>query len=90
MYEPEVAELPKSDVEQSEETTGNGGDSGAPPAPYTAGGQEEEEGELPAEFEKLWKPTSENPLDFNSWTDLLQYCEQEVSVGKVTALHRSY
>uniref|UniRef100_A0A8C1U6I7 Si:ch211-114c17.1 n=1 Tax=Cyprinus carpio TaxID=7962 RepID=A0A8C1U6I7_CYPCA len=45
--------------------------------PYTAEGEEEEEGEMPADFQRLWKLTSDNPQDFNSWTDLLQYCEQE-------------
>lgn len=38
----------------------------------------EEEGELPADFERLWKAAHDNPQDFTSWTDLLQYCEQEV------------
>ncbi len=39
---------------------------------------EDEEGELPADFERLWKAAHDNPQDFTSWTDLLQYCEQEV------------
>lgn len=82
LHEPEVAEPSKPDVELSSESAGNE-DLGAPAAPYTAEGQEEEEGELPAEFEKLWKLTSENPLNFNTWTDLLQYCEQEVTIGNV-------
>ncbi|KAJ3587611.1 hypothetical protein NHX12_011208 [Muraenolepis orangiensis] len=38
---------------------------------------EDEEGELPADFERLWKAANEMPSDFTSWTDLLQYCEQE-------------
>ncbi|XP_032384131.1 pre-mRNA-processing factor 39 isoform X1 [Etheostoma spectabile] len=38
---------------------------------------EDEEGELPADFERLWKSAHDNPQDFTSWTDLLQYCEQE-------------
>lgn len=38
----------------------------------------DEEGELPADFERLWKGAHDNPQDFTSWTDLLQYCEQEV------------
>lgn len=43
---------------------------------------EHEEGEtLPADFERLWKAAHDNPQDFTSWTDLLQYCEQEVCVG---------
>ncbi|XP_018592540.1 pre-mRNA-processing factor 39 [Scleropages formosus] len=40
-------------------------------------GDEEEEGELPADFDRLWRVAHENPLEFSSWTDLLQYCEQE-------------
>lgn len=39
---------------------------------------EDVEGSLPVEFERLWKAASDNPQDFTSWTDLLQYCEQEV------------
>ena len=39
---------------------------------------EDEEGELPADFERLWKAAHDSPQDFTSWTDLLQYCEQEV------------
>ncbi|XP_055033948.2 pre-mRNA-processing factor 39 isoform X2 [Misgurnus anguillicaudatus] len=69
-HEPEG--FTKPDVEQSGETGGDGENA----APYTAQG-DEEEAELPADFEKFWKQTCENPLDFNSWTDLLQYCEQE-------------
>ncbi|KAK5896964.1 hypothetical protein CesoFtcFv8_010073 [Champsocephalus esox] len=38
---------------------------------------EDEEGEIPADFERLWKAAHDNPQDFTSWTDLLQYCEQE-------------
>lgn len=71
-HEPEAAGFTKPDVEQSGETGGDGENA----APYTAQG-DEEEADLPADFEKLWKQTCENPLDFNSWTDLLQYCEQE-------------
>lgn len=37
-----------------------------------------EDEELPADFERLWKTAHDNPQDFTSWTDLLQYCEQEV------------
>ncbi|KAM4555748.1 pre-mRNA-processing factor 39 [Odontesthes bonariensis] len=51
-----------------------------PPAP------EDEEGELPADFERLWKAAHDNPQDFTSWTDLLQYCEQE---SHVTASRRA-
>lgn len=31
----------------------------------------------PSDFERLWKAAHDNPQDFTSWTDLLQYCEQE-------------
>lgn len=42
-------------------------------------GEEEEDGrEPPVDFERQWKLVNDNPQDFNSWTDLLQYCEQEV------------
>lgn len=51
------------------------------PASFSiAPGTEDEEGELPADFERLWKAAYDNPQDFTSWTDLLQYCEQEVRV----------
>uniref|UniRef100_A0A8C1U7X7 Pre-mRNA-processing factor 39 n=1 Tax=Cyprinus carpio TaxID=7962 RepID=A0A8C1U7X7_CYPCA len=68
---------PKTDVKESAERGADGGDTGVPTTPYTAEGEEEEEGEMPADFQRLWKLTSDNPQDFNSWTDLLQYCEQE-------------
>lgn len=32
----------------------------------------------PLEFERYWRATQENPLDFTAWTELLQYVEQEV------------
>ncbi|CAL8357184.1 unnamed protein product [Merluccius merluccius] len=48
-----------------------------PPAFSMAPLPEDEEGELPADFERLWKAANDNPNDFTSWTDLLQYCEQE-------------
>ncbi|XP_068596551.1 pre-mRNA-processing factor 39 [Brachionichthys hirsutus] len=40
-----------------------------------------EEGEMPADFERLWKAANDSPQDFTSWTDLLQYCEQESHVA---------
>ncbi|XP_048086917.1 pre-mRNA-processing factor 39 isoform X1 [Alosa alosa] len=61
----------------------------APAAPYampTVEGDEEDEGELPVDFERLWKAAHDNPQDFSSWTDLLQYCEQE---GHMTASRRA-
>lgn len=78
LYEPEVADLPKPDVVESVRSGADGGDTGVSTAPYTVEGAEEE-GEMPTDFERLWKHTSDNPQDFNSWTDLLQYCEQEVN-----------
>lgn len=47
-------------------------------APSETGEEEEEGREMPVDFERQWKLVTENPQDFNSWTDLLQYCEQEV------------
>jgi hypothetical protein len=44
---------------------------------------EDEEGELPADFERLWKAASDTPNDFTTWTDLLQYCEQEVGLALI-------
>lgn len=39
---------------------------------------EDEAGDLPEDFERLWNAAHHNSQDFTSWTDLLQYCEQEV------------
>ncbi|XP_040031075.2 pre-mRNA-processing factor 39 [Gasterosteus aculeatus] len=47
---------------------------------------EDDEGELPADFERLWKAAHDNPQDFTGWTDLLQYCEQE---SHITASRRA-
>ncbi|KAM8910521.1 pre-mRNA-processing factor 39 isoform 2-T2 [Spinachia spinachia] len=47
---------------------------------------EDDEGELPADFERLWKVAHDNPQDFTGWTDLLQYCEQE---SHITASRRA-
>uniref|UniRef100_A0A8C6NL53 Pre-mRNA-processing factor 39-like n=4 Tax=Nothobranchius furzeri TaxID=105023 RepID=A0A8C6NL53_NOTFU len=41
---------------------------------------------LPSDFECLWTAANNNPQDFTSWTDLLQYCEQE---GNFTASRRA-
>ncbi|XP_054647852.1 pre-mRNA-processing factor 39 isoform X2 [Dunckerocampus dactyliophorus] len=38
---------------------------------------EDEDGAMPADFERLWEAAHDSPHDFASWTDLLQYCEQE-------------
>uniref|UniRef100_A0A3Q3W5F2 Uncharacterized protein n=1 Tax=Mola mola TaxID=94237 RepID=A0A3Q3W5F2_MOLML len=47
---------------------------------------EDEEGGLPADFERLWKAAHDNPQDFTCWTDLLQYCEHE---GHIPASRRA-
>ncbi|XP_058505015.1 pre-mRNA-processing factor 39 [Solea solea] len=69
-------------VEMSEEDNSAAASSEAPagldPAPFSIPqAADEEEGGLPADFERLWKASNDNPQDFTSWTDLLQYCEQE-------------
>lgn len=82
----EASEVPASPltemVEMSEE---NSSAADAPTCPQPDSfpitrAAEDEEGELPADFERLWKAANDNPQDFTSWTDLLQYCEQEVCV----------
>lgn len=40
--------------------------------------EEDEDGELPVDFDRLWKAAHDSPQEFSNWTDLLQYCEQEV------------
>uniref|UniRef100_A0A672YZZ8 Si:ch211-114c17.1 n=1 Tax=Sphaeramia orbicularis TaxID=375764 RepID=A0A672YZZ8_9TELE len=60
----------------------NGGAAVAPPCPDSTSlsvlpATEDEEGDPPADFDRLWKAAHDNPQDFTSWTDLLQYCEQE-------------
>lgn len=47
---------------------------------------EDDEGELPADFDRLWKAAHTNPPDFTCWTDLLQYCEQEVGLTETDLL----
>ncbi|CAG09751.1 unnamed protein product [Tetraodon nigroviridis] len=83
----EMSELaePPAGVEEMAEKNGAATEvPGAPvcPEPDSRASQpaaeEEEGGGLPAEFERLWKAASDNPQNFTSWTDLLQYCEQEV------------
>uniref|UniRef100_A0A8C6U805 Pre-mRNA-processing factor 39 n=1 Tax=Neogobius melanostomus TaxID=47308 RepID=A0A8C6U805_9GOBI len=37
--------------------------------------------EQPTDLERLWKAVHDRPQDFTSWTDLLQYCEQENNVA---------
>uniref|UniRef100_A0A674CLU0 Pre-mRNA-processing factor 39-like n=1 Tax=Salmo trutta TaxID=8032 RepID=A0A674CLU0_SALTR len=66
-----------------EVSEGNGGEEASEAAAATAynmplvENEEEEDGELPADFDRLWKLAHDNPQDFSSWTDLLQYSEQE-------------
>ncbi|XP_015240131.1 PREDICTED: pre-mRNA-processing factor 39-like [Cyprinodon variegatus] len=80
---------PPPPPEVSEE---NGGSTDAPEASATpencstAPTATNKEGELPADFERLWKAAHDNPQDFTSWTDLLQYSEQE---GHVVAYRRA-
>ncbi|KAM9356937.1 pre-mRNA-processing factor 39 [Symphorus nematophorus] len=94
----EVAASPLTEmVEMSEMSEENGSAAEAPEAPEAPVGPdpesfsmhpaaEDEEGELPADFERLWTAAHDNPQDFTSWTDLLQYCEQE---SHVTASRRA-
>lgn len=77
--------LPQPPIEMAELSEENGSAAAEPEAPVgpipsfsMLPGGEDEERELPADFERMWKATHENPHDFTSWTDLLQYCEQEV------------
>ncbi|XP_047658217.1 pre-mRNA-processing factor 39 isoform X2 [Tachysurus fulvidraco] len=76
---PEVTKFPQPDLGVSEDMGGT--DMADPSLAYSTGpvtGEEEmEEQELPVDFDRQWKLVNENPQDFNSWTDLLQYCEQE-------------
>lgn len=83
----EASEVPQSSSPEMVEMAEENG-SGAKPTEISAGHEhssfsdpsagENEEKHLPADFERLWLTAHENPLDFTSWTDLLQYCEQEV------------
>lgn len=81
----EMAEMAEV-TEMAEMAEENGSAPAAPEAPVDPDPSsysmppvgEDEEGELPADFERLWKAANDNPQDFTSWTDLLQYCEQEV------------
>ncbi|KAF0039795.1 hypothetical protein F2P81_008030 [Scophthalmus maximus] len=76
---------PPPPIEMAEMLEENGSPAAAPEAPVDPDPSsfsmplvaEDEEGELPADFERLWKAAHDNPQDFTSWTDLLQYCEQE-------------
>ncbi|XP_026878519.2 pre-mRNA-processing factor 39 [Electrophorus electricus] len=80
---PEATDLAETNLGDPEDRPGAGAgtDMAEPPATYSIpppeGEDEEDDGELPADFERLWKMVTDNPQDFNCWTDLLQYCEQE-------------
>lgn len=82
----EASEVPPSSspemVEMAEENGSVAEPTETPAGPehssYSAPSAEESEKDLPADFERLWLAAHENPPDFTSWTDLLQYCEQEV------------
>ncbi|XP_042349710.1 pre-mRNA-processing factor 39 [Plectropomus leopardus] len=91
----EASEVPASpQTEMAENSEENGSLAVAPEAPVAPDpatysmpqAAEDEEGELPADFERLWKAAHDNPQDFTSWTDLLQYCEQE---SHITASRRA-
>ena len=76
---------PNPENQASEEADGTMMEAVEATAPYTmpvVEGDEEDEGELPVDFDRLWKVAHDNPQDFTSWTDLLQYCEQEVRTLK--------
>ncbi|CDQ84490.1 pre-mRNA-processing factor 39 isoform X1 [Oncorhynchus mykiss] len=80
---PEATEAVQHPTEMEEVSEGNGGEEASEAAAATAynmplvENEEEEDGELPADFDRLWKLAHDNPQDFSSWTDLLQYSEQE-------------
>lgn len=76
----EVGNLPQPDLRISKDTgvTDMAAPSLAYNAPPETGEEDMEDRELPVDFDRQWKLVNENPQDFNSWTDLLQYCEQEV------------
>lgn len=75
---PEVTTIPQPDLGVSVDMGGT--DMVDSSLSYQAvTGEEEEDGrELPVDFDRQWKLVNDNPQDFSSWTDLLQYCEQEV------------
>ncbi|KAJ8405165.1 hypothetical protein AAFF_G00321560 [Aldrovandia affinis] len=79
-----MAETPDHVAEVSEENGGVG--TTAPYAVALEEGDEDEDGELPVDFERLWRVAHDNTQEFSSWTELLQYCEQE---GHMTASRRA-
>uniref|UniRef100_A0A6Q2XYU9 Pre-mRNA-processing factor 39 n=1 Tax=Esox lucius TaxID=8010 RepID=A0A6Q2XYU9_ESOLU len=92
MIAPEAMEAVQPPPETVEATEENGGELASEASEAATAynmplaENEEEDGELPADFDRLWKLAHDNPQDFSSWTDLLQYCEQE---SHMTASRRS-
>ncbi|CAJ1058712.1 pre-mRNA-processing factor 39 [Xyrichtys novacula] len=85
----EVPMPPPTEMDETSEENGRAPEplEGPDPASFSMPQTlEDEEGELPADFERLWKAAHDNPQDFTSWTDLLQYCEQE---SHITASRRA-
>uniref|UniRef100_A0A8C7Z2A4 Si:ch211-114c17.1 n=1 Tax=Oryzias sinensis TaxID=183150 RepID=A0A8C7Z2A4_9TELE len=76
---------PEASEDNGSAATGPEAPADPDPASFSAP-PEAQEGDLPADFEHLWKAAHDRPQDFTSWTDLLQYCEQE---GHVVASHRA-
>lgn len=76
----ETAEDPAPPPAEMTEENGSAAQ-GPDPATFTMPAAiEDGESELPADFERLWKTAHDNPQNFTSWTDLLQYCEQETHI----------
>ncbi|XP_023685151.1 pre-mRNA-processing factor 39 [Paramormyrops kingsleyae] len=79
--QPELPQPPQPESSQPEETAEHTAEtqdtSGAAPYPTALEEGDDEEGELPVDFDRLWRVAHDNPQEFSSWTDLLQYCEQE-------------
>ncbi|XP_030621363.1 pre-mRNA-processing factor 39 [Chanos chanos] len=73
----ENVDPPKPEAEASGGVEAQSTDPGASYTMPLAEGDDEEDGELPVDFERLWKLAHDSPQDFSLWTDLLQYCEQE-------------
>uniref|UniRef100_A0A672J308 Pre-mRNA-processing factor 39-like n=1 Tax=Salarias fasciatus TaxID=181472 RepID=A0A672J308_SALFA len=48
------------------------------------------DGEVPADFERLWKAAHDNAQNFSSWTDLLQYCEHETHLASSRRALRAF
>lgn len=76
-----AAEPPLVGMEEASEKNGSATEAAPRAEPHSVSihqAAEDVEGGLPADFERLWTAAQDNPQDFTSWTDLLQYCEQEV------------